>query len=329
MADDTIKILDGSTFVVSDARGDVDAGPDEPHGLFYKDTRFLSRWKLTVDGSPPDVLSTDDAKYFEAQFFLVPPTGTIYKNPYLSVLRKRLVGEGFHEDITILNHDAEPAELELRLEVGADFADLFEVKDALVKKGETYAEVRGDELVLGYRRDDFVRETRIRSSAEAELSEDGLRFRVRIEPKSEWSTCLFVVPVAEQACVLKYGHGEDEAKPNIGSSLDDWLEEAPDVASGWDPLEHVYRQSLVDLAALRFYVDDLLPGASRPGRGAAVVHGALRPRQPDHELPGAPVRARAGRDDAARAGRQAGHDASTTSATRSRARSCTSSASAS
>jgi hypothetical protein len=69
------------------------------------------------------------------------------------VLRKRLVGEGFHEDLTILNHDAEPAELELRIEAGSDFADLFEVKDALVKKGETYSDVRDGELVLGYRRE--------------------------------------------------------------------------------------------------------------------------------------------------------------------------------
>jgi hypothetical protein len=38
MAGDAISILDGSTFVVSDRRGDIDAGPDQPHGLFYKDT---------------------------------------------------------------------------------------------------------------------------------------------------------------------------------------------------------------------------------------------------------------------------------------------------
>ena len=43
MASDTISILDGSTFVVSNRAGDIAAGPDEPHGLFYKDTRFLSR----------------------------------------------------------------------------------------------------------------------------------------------------------------------------------------------------------------------------------------------------------------------------------------------
>ena len=60
MARDTISILDGSTFIVSDRRGDVDASPDQPQGLFYRDTRFLSRWRLTVDGRSPDVLSTDE-----------------------------------------------------------------------------------------------------------------------------------------------------------------------------------------------------------------------------------------------------------------------------
>ncbi len=263
---ETISILDGSTFVVSDRSGDIDAGPDQPHGLFYKDTRFISRWILTVDGTRPNVLSTDDVQYFEAQFFLVPPTGTIYENPYLSVLRKRLVGEGFHEDVTILNHGAEPAEVELRIEAGSDFADLFEVKDALVKKGETYSDVRDGELVLGYRREQFVREVLIGSSAPSEIEGQSLVFRVTIPAKDEWSTCLEVRPVADEVCVLKYGHGEEEAKPFIGESLQQWRDDAPELESDWDQLEHVYRRSLVDLAALRFY-PDVIPGASIPAAG--------------------------------------------------------------
>jgi glycogen debranching enzyme len=172
-ANDTISILDGSTFVVSDSHGDVEAGPEQVHGLFYRDTRFLSGWVLTVDGRRPDVLSVEMGKYFEAQFFLYPPTGTIYENPYLSLIRKRKVGDGFHEDVTAFNHGNEPKQVEIRLEADADFADLFEVKDALEKKGEFYREIRGDVLVLGYRRDDFVRETLITSGERAEISEDG------------------------------------------------------------------------------------------------------------------------------------------------------------
>src|SRR5918911_2646436 len=176
MAKDTISILDGSTFLVSDLRGDIDASPNQPHGFFFRDTRFLSRWTLTANGSPLDVLSTDENQYFTAQFFLVPPTGTVNDNPTVSIIRKRAIGDGFHEDVTVLNHGGDALRFELRLEAGSDFADMFEVKDALAKKGETSARIEDDTLVLGYRRDDFGRETRIRASKSASVDEHGLTF---------------------------------------------------------------------------------------------------------------------------------------------------------
>ena len=42
MSDNGISILDGSTFLVSNRNGDIDAQPDEPEGLFFKDMRHLS-----------------------------------------------------------------------------------------------------------------------------------------------------------------------------------------------------------------------------------------------------------------------------------------------
>src|SRR5438477_11854574 len=60
----TMSVLEGNNFVVSDLRGDIDASLSEPLGLFAWDTRFLSRWLLTVDGQRPNVLSTDDLDYF-------------------------------------------------------------------------------------------------------------------------------------------------------------------------------------------------------------------------------------------------------------------------
>ena len=76
MTHGVVKILDGNTFVVSDGRGDIEASLTDPTGLFSFDTRFLSRWVLTVNGERLDALSTDDLQYFEARFFLVPGTGT-------------------------------------------------------------------------------------------------------------------------------------------------------------------------------------------------------------------------------------------------------------
>ena len=67
------------------------------------------------------------------------------------MIRRRAVGDGFHEELTILNHDDKPVELEVRLEADSDFADLFEVKDALEKKGDATQHGSSDgRLVLGY-----------------------------------------------------------------------------------------------------------------------------------------------------------------------------------
>ena len=58
-----VTILDGSTFLVSGPNGDINAAPDQPQGLFFKDTRHLSKWQLTIKGIPLDVLSTDSLEY--------------------------------------------------------------------------------------------------------------------------------------------------------------------------------------------------------------------------------------------------------------------------
>ena len=50
MGTDAIAILEGRTFMLSDASGNVPAG--STGGLLHHDTRFVSRWELTLDGQP-------------------------------------------------------------------------------------------------------------------------------------------------------------------------------------------------------------------------------------------------------------------------------------
>jgi len=260
-----VSILDGSTFLVSQQNGDVNAGPTQPDGLFYKDTRHLSTWKLVVNNVELEVLSTDTVEYYYAQFFCVPPTGTIYKNPVVSVVRRRLVGEGFVEKLAVVNHGTEEQVIEARLTIGADFADLFEVKDAQAKKGSYYHHIKKQELVLGYRRDDFVRETVIASSiAPTEIDEKGFVFRFTLKPKSHWLTELQVKPVT----------GDVQHSPKFAGSAGDrlredfahWINKVPSVTAYPDQIRQLYTRSLVDIAALRFY-PDTFPDAFVPAAG--------------------------------------------------------------
>jgi glycogen debranching enzyme len=265
MSTEPVKILDGNTFVVSDARGDIEASPTDPTGLFSFDTRFLSKWVLTVNGERLHALSTDDLQYFETRFFLVPGTGTVYVDAKLSVMRRRAVGNGFQEELTILNHDDEPVDLIVRLEAASDFADLFEVKDALEKKGAYSSRVEDGKLVLGYERESYRRQTTISATAPARLDDGGLTFEARLEPQTVWSTEVEVVASAAGG-ERSYGRAVGRGRQTMEGNLQRWLADAPRVECDWEPLRETYRRSLVDLAALRFS-PPIAGGRSLPAAG--------------------------------------------------------------
>ena len=311
MSDDLVRILDGNTFVVSDERGDIEASPTDPTGLFSFDTRFLSKWMLTVDGQRLNPLSVDDLQYFETRFFLVPGTGTVYVDAKLSVIRRRAVGDGFHEELTILNHDDKPVDadrpdrgrLRLRRPVRGQgrAAEEGQVLDAASSDGALRARLRA--------RDVPPRRRRSRRRQPAKFDENGLTFAVHIEPhgavddrpRRRHRDARRRRARRDRASVAHDEHGRHGARTSTR-----WVDDAPRLESDWEPLKTTYRRSLVDLAALRF--SPPVAGRQQPARGrAAVVHDDVRPRQHLHEPAGAAVHAGAGRDDAARARRLAGH----------------------
>jgi glycogen debranching enzyme len=267
MSDDLVKILDGNTFVVSNRRGDIEASLTDPTGLFSFDTRFLSKWVLTVDGRRLNSLSVDDLEYFEARFFLVPGTGTVYVDAKVSVIRRRAVGGGFREEVTILNHDEKPVQLEVRVEAAADFADLFEVKDALAKKGKYSARVVGRKLLLSYDRQTFSRSTTISAAARARVDKDGLTFNVRLAPHGAWTTAIDVAATNSAAPSTQGSRSpRGGRRESMERNLKRWVADAPRVECDWEPLRTIYRRSLVDLAALRF-TPPTTPGKSLPAAG--------------------------------------------------------------
>jgi glycogen debranching enzyme len=270
VSDELVQILEGNTFVVSDKRGDIEASMTDPTGLFSFDTRFLSHWVLTVNGERLGALSTDDVQYFQSRFFLVPSTGTVYVDAKLSVIREREVADGFHEDLRVLNHASDPVHLSIRLDVASDFADLFEVKDKLAKKGKYQNRVENGSLVLGYRRETFARETEITSSQPADVDERGMTFTITVPSHGEWHTELDVIARAGL---------DDNSDPiplaqlnplrvhrDMARGLEKWLRRAPRLECDWEPMSGIYRRCMTDLAALRFSTLTM-PGRALPAAG--------------------------------------------------------------
>ena len=121
----SLTILEGSTFCVCDPSGDF-GWPTS--GFFAKDVRFLSVLELTVNGERPLLLSSDRVEYFSAAFYLRNPRAELAPD-VLSITRERFVGVGMQDHLRVENHAMEPVSFELALRFGADFADIFAVKD--------------------------------------------------------------------------------------------------------------------------------------------------------------------------------------------------------
>ena len=268
-----VKILEGNTFVVTDGTGDIEPLPGNPTGLFRFDTRFVSKWRLTVNGRRLSTLASEVLEYYEARYFLVPGLPMHNIDAKASVIRRQSVGRGsFEEELTILNHSHETADFTVRFEIGNDFADLLELTETPPKKGTHEARVEDGRLRLSYRRRRFHRESHISTTGPAAVDEGSMTYRVRIGPNGSWTTLLRV-----EALVLAAG-GRDirdsvgdhaaRTRAEIRQDLAEWVARAPHLRCEYRPLTTAYERSIVDLAALRFsplaYPDQSMLAAGLP-----------------------------------------------------------------
>ena len=122
-----ITLIDGLTFAISDALGDIGATGAE--GLIADDTRHLSRLAVTIDGDPMRTLGAAQLTASTARFrgFAAPSPGRA--DPSLEVERRRTVrADGLEDEMVLRWWAAEPRAVRVRLEVDADFADIFAIR---------------------------------------------------------------------------------------------------------------------------------------------------------------------------------------------------------
>ncbi|HEY2675052.1 MAG TPA: glycogen debranching N-terminal domain-containing protein [Rugosimonospora sp.] len=255
MADDLI-VLDGSSFFVSDAAGDVDiadATDSGVKGLFHSDVRHLAGWSLLINGQPMRVLTSRPSDYYSARVFGALAAGA--HNPAIAIQRERIVADGVHEDIWVENNSGEPAAVTVELRFGADFADLLAVKNGRSMGGRTRVEVNGEnQVTLAYENQGYRRATTIMFEVPGALAEDLMRWELSLGPREKWQTCIDIAVVIEDREVgMRAGHGGmGSVHPNMEMTLGEWIDNAPVLHTELDSLQQAYRQSLLNLAALRF-----------------------------------------------------------------------------
>ncbi len=265
---DELVLLDGSTFFVSDRAGDTAHGGVT--GFFFADVRHLAEWRLLIDGQPLRVLTVHQPDYYSARIFGTLASARVGVNPDVSVQRDRIVADGLHEDVTLENNSDNIQFLHVELHFGSDFADIFEVKDGLDKASGAHIAIATDEVTLAYEHDGFQRSTRFTFTEPATVSCGVASFDVELAPREVWNVCIDVYCTADAVeRGPRTGHGGfGLLHPHMALSLEEWLDDAPRLETDDEHLRHTYRQSLVDLAALRFRpLPDLpssLPAAGLP-----------------------------------------------------------------
>lgn len=254
--------------------------------------RHLSTWRLLINGRPTHVLTSRTVDYYSAAIFSTLANVGVGENPPISIRRDRFIARGVHEDITIQNHSDEPKRIVVEMEYSSDFSDLFEVKDHLSKRGTLKSEIGATRVRLNYERDSYQRETVIEFSQAFRVTAERASIELELGPRETWSTCVDVVPVRDGEA-FKTAHGSrtfGNPKPDMPTSFEAWMAQAPRLTTDNDVLAHTYRQSMIDLAALRFRplktLSYSLPAAGLPwfmalfGRDSLITAYQALPFQP-------------------------------------------------
>ena len=257
-----IQVLEGSTFMLSDPRGDVETGTIG--GLYHEDTRYLSHFVLTVDGERPAVLTSASVDYYSAAFFLTNSEQEGIPEASLSIERYRSVGDGLSEVVVIRSHLNQPIRLEVRLTCAADFADLFDVKARTHRRRGRFSsshDPQASALLFEYEHRDFSAATRIHSTEPARVDGDALAFDVELLPRGTWKTKITVAFRYGETVLQPVTEEERAASRALvqwretSETLRRWREGVPRLESDSGLLDAVYRRSVEDLAALRLRAD--------------------------------------------------------------------------
>src|SRR5579875_673254 len=245
----TVTLVEGRTFCLSDAAGDV--RPGTVHGLFFRDTRFMSRWELHLDRGNPSPLSVVAAETFGARFMLRRPPAGGHADSTLLVVRERLVGDGMREVITLENLGSEATAVTMVLHADADFADLFAVKGGQTSHAGADVDVADGELFLRDR-SDGSRGVSVSATAGPMIFPGTLTWRVVVPPKESWSTEIVVQPALESRRVRpQFGRGEALESTAPARKLQAWRQQSTVIEADDPVLAQVLRRTESDLGALQ------------------------------------------------------------------------------
>ena len=241
----TVTLVEGSSFCISAANGDIHS--DLPHGVFHEDTRILSGWSLRVNGQPLEALTAETKEPYRALFIGRVPRADGYADSPLIVERLRAVAAGMVEEVTIRNYSPEPVRCLVSVSIEADFADLFEVKEARAqRRWEESRGADGDSLIISAAWQDLRKAVLVRGRGGAATA-DGLSYHAVVPGHGRWTTRLSVSPSGQHDTPRPGAQGMSPSDRRY----QEWVSRIPKLQMTNRSIERTLRRSYDDLGALR------------------------------------------------------------------------------
>ncbi len=165
---------------VSDPNGAMRSDSPDGLGLWIGDTRFLSEFRLTFDGREPDAL----AVRAEGGILWLEATAA-----GLRIQRARYVdGSGLHERVTITNPRPSPAQTDLELTFGADFAAMMAVRGFAPELSQPQASV------VATSRGVVLEDSSRGLATEVVIRLPGTKRRVQLDPGHSFTVVIDALP---------------------------------------------------------------------------------------------------------------------------------------
>ncbi len=333
-----IAIHQGQIILVTEPDGRI-AWPSDK-GLYFFDTRLLSAWAVYANGETWELLSGGAVTYDTARLFLtnndfVTEDGEVPARSIGFMLSRALDG-GLHEDMDLTNHSPKPVRFNLEVAIRCDFADIFEVKrQRIIRRGHITTAWSEPEQRLStvYRNRDFMRAITVRaheSDSRAVFANGRISFEISLAPGATWHCCLlYDLTDGERRFPAPLDCAHHTRRSAHAHAGETWRQTVPRLQTSNEEFYRFYSQALDDMAALRLSMPGTGGAVLVSRRGPAVVRGAVRPRQPDRLVADHADLSRTSPVARWRCWASCRPPSATTGAMPSRARSCTSCATAS
>ncbi|MEV4490162.1 glycogen debranching N-terminal domain-containing protein [Micromonospora coxensis] len=239
-----LYVAGGWSTLVTDVHGRI-TGTD-PQGFFARNTRMLSRERITVDRREPVAFSTANVGAHAQLSYAELGDGETLPSQAVYLTIERFVGEGLRTRLGLHSYADQTRHLELCLEFGADFADSDEAEDGHRRRhGDVIAQWDDDahELRLEHTHPDLDMAVAIRIDTTAALEFDGHAVRVDVSLPARESTVVdFVVePIfdgrrrpAPPASYAEPGDAAGRARTTLATELTRLRSTNLDIAAAWN-----------------------------------------------------------------------------------------------